>query len=107
MRRAARVDENQGDIVAHFRAMGASVRVVSMIPGALDLIVGYKGRDCRVEIKDGAKPPSARKLTDAEDKEISEWKGRKPAIVCNFADAERLLSSLLADSVNCSKGARY
>ena len=43
MRRAARVDENQGLIVKALRACGATVRVISQGDGIPDLLVGYRG----------------------------------------------------------------
>lgn len=64
-RRARRVDANQSDIVTTLRAMG--VRVDPVNAEGHDLLVGVPGRVLIVEVKDGAKPPSARKLTDAEE----------------------------------------
>ena len=63
---ARRVDENQGDIVKALRACGATVRVVTQGDGIPDLLVGYNGYTILMEVKDGQKVPSARKLTDAE-----------------------------------------
>ena len=75
-RQAARVDANQGHIVATLRSMGATVQT-----GMDDLLVGYRGKNFWFELKDpdktlkqdgeykaGAIKPSQKKLLD-------EWKG--------------------------------
>ena len=48
MRRAARVDANQAEIVAALRQAGASVWIIG-IP--VDLLVGFRGMTIAVEIK--------------------------------------------------------
>lgn len=65
MRRyAARTDGNHAEIRQAFRALGAYVLDTSHVGGGFpDLIVGTRGRWLMVEIKDGSKPPSRRKLT--------------------------------------------
>lgn len=75
MRRAARVDDNQMEIVLAMRAVGAIVRVITQGDGLPDLLVGYNNHTVLMEIKDGRKPPSARKLTENEQKFFDEWKG--------------------------------
>lgn len=71
-RRAARVDANQGEITAALRAIGC---VVAEIRHPVDLLIGYRGRWLLGECKDGAKPPSARKLTPAQASFISSLAG--------------------------------
>lgn len=70
MRRAAKVDQNQAEIVAAFRKLGCAVFPTHQIgQGFPDIFVRTPGPQPRayvVEIKDGSKPPSARKLTPAE-----------------------------------------
>ena len=66
MRRAAKVDSNQTEIVAMLRKRGAVVFITSQLKNAFDLLVGYNGKLYIVEVKDGNKPPSARKLTSGE-----------------------------------------
>ena len=87
MRRAARVDENQSDIVTALRAIGATVRVISQGDGIPDLLVGFMGKTILLEVKDGKKPPSARKLTPAEQKFFDEWRGGSLAIVNTVDEA--------------------
>ncbi len=71
MRRAARKDANHGAIVQDLVAIGAECFETHQIPGLLDVIVAYRGRLTWLEIKDGQKPPSERKLTAAEEATIS------------------------------------
>ena len=91
MRRAARVDANQEKIVKALRACGATVRVVTQGDGIPDLLVGYRGYTILMEVKDGDKPPSARKLTEDEEKFFKEWTGGMIAIVNSVDEALELL----------------
>ena len=72
MRRAARTDANLTATVDAFRELGCSVHVTN---GAWDLTVGYGGISMLVEVKDGAKKPSARKFTPAQVKFRKTWTG--------------------------------
>ena len=81
------MDENQSDIVAALRAIGATVRVISQGDGIPDLLVGFMGKTILLEVKDGKKPPSARKLTPAEQKFFDEWRGGSLAIVNTVDEA--------------------
>jgi hypothetical protein len=77
MKFAARIDANQPAIVAAIRKMGATVLHLHTIgKGAPDILIGYQGKNALVELKDGAKPPSARKLTPDEEKFHAEWRGQ-------------------------------
>lgn len=91
MRRAARVDANQEQIVSALRACGATVRVVTQGDGIPDLLVGYRGHTILMEVKDGRKPPSARKLTEEEEKFFMNWTGGMLAIVNSVDEALELL----------------
>jgi len=97
--RARRVDENQQEIVDALRDAGATVRVVTQGEGIPDLLVGYTGQSgightLLLEVKDGNKPPSARKLTAAEEKFFMEWTGGILAIVKSPQEALDLINSL-------------
>jgi hypothetical protein len=87
MRRAMRVDANQEQIVSALRARGAGVRVISQGDGIPDLLVGYKGFTILMEVKDGQKVPSARKLTPAEQKFFDDWQGGMLVIVNSVDEA--------------------
>lgn len=86
--KAAAVDANQKDIVAALRKAGAKVYVASSFgKGFPDLIVGYQGRFVLLEIKDGSKPPSARKLTKDQQKFHAEWTGLPLYVVSSVEEA--------------------
>lgn len=74
---AKRIDRNQNEIVQFFRNSGFSVAITSGLgAGFPDVVLGFQGCNFLVEIKDGNKPPSAQKLTDAESKFFDQWKGQ-------------------------------
>ena len=55
---------------------GATVQSLSAIgAGCPDLLVGYKGVNYLIEVKDGSKPPSGRKLTPDQVEWLGKWKG--------------------------------
>lgn len=84
MRRSARVDANQAEIVAALRNIGATVQPLHAVgQGCPDLLVGYRQRNFLFEVKNGKKPPSARKLTPDEKDWISGWRG--PVVVVTSA----------------------
>ena len=67
MRRAAKRDANHGSIVLALRKCGVWVFDTANLGGGFpDLLCWARGRFTLLEVKDGAKPPSARKLTDDE-----------------------------------------
>jgi len=67
VRRAAKVDANQGEIVDALRRAGVWVQCLHMVGGGVaDLLAARNGRLFLIEIKDGAKPPSERNLTPAQ-----------------------------------------
>lgn len=85
MRRAAKVDRNQAEIVAALRAAGASVQSLAAIgEGCPDLLVGYRGKNMLMEVKDGLKPPSARLLKPDQVVWHISWRGH--AQVVNSVD---------------------
>ena len=81
MRYANRIDANQNAIVEALRKAGATVRIISQGDGIPDLLVGYKGYTILMEVKDGDKVPSARKLTEAEQKFFDDWRGGMLVVV--------------------------
>jgi hypothetical protein len=92
MRRAARRDDNERDIIKAMRECGAFVKAVND-EGAFDLLVWYNGHTLLLEVKDGSKPPSARRLTDAEQKFHDEWPGNNLYIVNSVQEALDLLKT--------------
>lgn len=76
MRQAAKTDENQKTIVTALRKAGASVQSLAAVgKGCPDLLVGYNGINYLMEVKDGNKVPSARKLTIDQEHWHSVWTG--------------------------------
>jgi hypothetical protein len=72
-----RVDANQKSIVAALRDLGATILILSNVgKGCPDICVGWRGFNYLFEIKDGSKPPSARKLTEAEQAFHLMWRGQ-------------------------------
>lgn len=72
-----RTDANHEQIVKGLRAIGATVRSTAMVgDGFPDLAVGFRGDTFLLEVKDGAKSPSRRQLTEAEREFHLGWKGR-------------------------------
>lgn len=77
MRRAARVDANHGQIREAYRALGCSVADTFRLgDGFPDLVVAMFGITDLVEVKDGNKPPSARKLTEDEVVFHNNWNAK-------------------------------
>ena len=75
-RYAAKVDANQAELVDAFRDLGFSVQPLHAVGhGVPDLLLGHGGRNYLVEVKDGNKPPSARKLTAAQVEWHAAWRG--------------------------------
>jgi Holliday junction resolvase len=91
MRRAARVDANQSEIVAYLRKRGASVQPLHTVgQGCPDIVVGYGGVNYLFEIKDGQKPASQRKLTPQEQEWHDSWRG-EVLIVASVVDVDLLM----------------
>lgn len=77
MRRAARTDSNHAEIVEALRRAGASVQSLAAVgSGCPDLLVGHRGRNVLLEVKDGSKSPSRRKLTPDEHVWHARWNGQ-------------------------------
>jgi hypothetical protein len=77
MRRAAKTDANHAEIRDGLRQIpGVTVKDTSNIGGGFpDLVVGLRGKTVLMELKDGAKVPSARKLTSAQRAFVDNWTG--------------------------------
>ena len=87
MRRRARTDSNHAEIVEALRRAGCTVQSLAAIgDGTPDLLVGYGGRNLLVEVKDGAKSPSRRRLTPDESTWHTAWAGQV-AVASTVAEA--------------------
>lgn len=77
MRRAARVDANHGVIRDAYRRLGCSAADTFRLgDGFPDLVVAMYGITDLVEVKDGDKIPSKRKLTDDEILFHNNWNAK-------------------------------
>ena len=92
MRTVARVDSNQPAIVKQLRSVpGCKVLILSMVgKGCPDIMVGYQRKNFLIEIKDGDKPPSRRKLTPDEKKFHKQWAGQVDTAL-TFEDCLRII----------------
>lgn len=73
---ARKVDRNHTDVVDALRAAGVwVVSTAALGNGFPDLLCWCRGMFHLIEIKDGSKPLSARKLTEAEEKFIRNCPG--------------------------------
>ena len=69
MRRAAKVDANQEEIVSALRAVGASVQSLAPVgKGCPDLLVGFRGSNYLLEVKAGRGQPN-----DLQQRWHTEW----------------------------------
>ena len=93
MRRAAKRDDNHAEIRDTLRDIpGVVVADTGSLGGGFpDLVVGYRGVVHLLEIKDGSKPPSKRKLTPDEVKFFNNWAGFPVHVVASFDEALRAI----------------
>lgn len=101
--RYGRKDANQNELVAVWESLDCSVLDISQSPVGFDVVVGYKTQAILVEIKDGTKPPSARKLTENEFSAHLNWRGPK-AIVKNNEEALAVVKLLRARHFSVMEG---
>ena len=77
MRQASKVDRNQAEIVKALRQAGATVQPLHAVgQGCPDLLVGWRGMNILIEVKDGSKSPSRRKLTGDQVDWHRMWTGQ-------------------------------
>ncbi len=95
-RYARRVDANHGEIRKALEDIGAVVIDVHSVGGALDLLTGFRGRLVLMEVKDGAKAASKRKLTKAELATVERLQRNDitPAVVLSVDDALRAVGAI-------------
>ncbi len=103
MRTAAKIDRNQPGIVRALRSVGATVTSLAAVgKGCPDILVGRHGVNYLLEIKDGEKIPSKRKLTPAEQAWHDMWKGQ----VSMVKNEDEALRAIGVDPRALPKGAR-
>jgi hypothetical protein len=96
-RRAAKVDESQPGIVKALRAAGASVESTAAVgSGFPDLVVGYRGRNYLMEVKNHKRPGLARhrwKLSGVQPEWHRAW-GGQVATVRDPEEALRVIGAI-------------
>lgn len=76
-RPVANRDANHGEIVAALRAVGCTIVDLAAVGGGVpDLLVGYRGVNLLVEVKDGSRVPSERRLRPSQLEFRDEWRGQ-------------------------------
>jgi hypothetical protein len=76
-RYAAKVDRNQSEIVGALRAVGASVQPLHSVgDGCPDLLVGWKGQNLLIEVKDHLASVSDQKLNPRQVRWHGDWRGQ-------------------------------
>lgn len=68
MKRNAKVDSNQKEIVEALRGVGCYVLHLHQLKNAFDLLIAWRGHVWIVEVKSDKQPPSKQKLTEGEQK---------------------------------------
>jgi hypothetical protein len=91
-----RVDANQPSIVDGLRKVGAEVQMLHEVgKGCPDILVGYRGKNWLMEIKNPGMPPSKRKLTEDEADWHDRWQEKgQVAIVETTLDALIVIGAL-------------
>lgn len=88
---AAKVDANQAEIVDALRKAGATVQPLHRVgSGCPDLLVGYRGANLLMEVKDGSLSPSEQKLRGSQVAWFEAWRGQ----ACRVTSVENALSVL-------------
>ena len=95
-RYAKNTDANHRAIVNALRMFGCSVEAITGSAGTPDLLVGHLGLTELVEVKDGSKPPSARRLNASQVAWHRRWRGRPVRVVESVDEALALLQEMRA-----------
>lgn len=94
-RRASKVDANQSTVVQDLRNAGAMVQTLHAVGmGCPDILVGFRGKNLLMEIKDGAKTPSETKLTPMQVRWHQTWGGQ----VCTVYSSKQAIDVMYAET---------
>lgn len=93
-RYAKRRDANEREIIDALEAIGCTVAPSDVV----DLLVGRAGQTYLLEVKDGDKSPSRRKLTPSQKKLQAGWKGHY-AVVKSVEEALTAVQPLMYKGV--------
>lgn len=93
MRRAARLDSNHGEVRVHLERHGWTTRSTAPLGDDFpDIIAAKRMLTALVEVKDGSKVPSKRKLSEGQQRFRDTW----PGIVITALSPEHALLQLEA-----------
>jgi len=93
---AKKTDRNHQEIIRALRAAGASVFSTHEIGrGFPDAVIGYRGLNFLIEIKDGTLPPFRKRLTEQEQGFFDLWRGQ----VCVIENVDEVLRMIGARKV--------
>lgn len=92
MRRAPRFkDANHGALRTLWRSVGGSWLDITPIDGGEpDALIGWRGDDRLIELKNPDKSPSRQKLRQSQVEWHRSWKGRPVSVVLCFDDLREL-----------------
>jgi len=77
VRYAAKIDENQPEIVKALYQAGCDVQTLAAVgKGCPDLLVSIGGKNYLLEVKNSDKPPSAQRLTPDQVEWHRKWRGQ-------------------------------
>lgn len=89
--RQYRVDGNHKEVLDGLREWGAAAFSTAAVGGGFpDIVASYAGRTVLFEVKDPAKPPSARKLTADEISFRNTWKGSVYTVLTSFEACQHM-----------------
>lgn len=93
MRRAAKVDDNQQQIIDALKGIGATVQPLHHVGGGVpDLAVGWQGRTYMLEVKNPGQDSSHQRLTSVQAKWHAWWRGHA-SVVRTVEDAFRAIGA--------------
>jgi len=99
--RAAKIDANQPAVVKVLRSLGVTVQHLHAVgAGCPDLLCAVAGINFLVEVKDGAKPTSAQKLTPDQVEWHTKWNA--PVYIINSIEAAEALVHKILSSAACA-----
>lgn len=81
MRRAARTDDNQHELVEALKKIGAKCYFIGK---PVDLLVGFRGRNMLLEVKRPDKRDQPSKITQEQKDFIATWPGE--VVICYTID---------------------
>ena len=85
---ARKRDENELGIVLALEMVGATV---VQLDKPVDLLVGFRGIDFQMEVKNGKQPKSWQRITPDQAEHIQAWQGREVAVVTSIDHALKVI----------------